>query len=56
MGNPVPARECGNRNGEQELILKNPEKKYYRLNNACRQKLDLKKNVFDLLHTISSYW
>jgi len=35
MGNSVPTLECVNRNGEQVLILENPEIKYYLLNNAC---------------------
>jgi len=35
MGNSVLALECVNWNGEQVLILENPEKKYYLLDNAC---------------------
>ena len=35
MGNSVPALECVNWNSEQVLILENPKKKYYLLDNAC---------------------
>jgi len=43
-GNPVPARECVNRNSERLLILQKPKKKYHLLD-VGTQKLNFFLNT-----------